>query len=126
MGYKNMVHYWHFKKGFGSLDPFVKFWWPSRFFLQNCENHEFPSLTTSLFCLRSKICRWSLGLETYIKFKWAHLMPKSMPHIHLKWIQIFRGKTLPRPANGPTEIYKPYLEGLIGVTPKRLPRKKAP
>ena len=42
MGYGNLDHYWHSKKGIGSLDALVNFWWPSRFFLQNRENHKFP------------------------------------------------------------------------------------
>ena len=58
----------------------------------------------------------------------AHLTPKGFPKIHLKWMKIFKifffrtlhilgakhkqninKKWLQWPANGPTEIYEPYL-----------------
>ena len=41
MGYSNLAHYWYLKKEIGSLDAFVKFWLPSRFFLLNRETREF-------------------------------------------------------------------------------------
>ena len=30
MGFKNMVHYWQFKKEIGSSDAFIKCLWPSK------------------------------------------------------------------------------------------------
>jgi hypothetical protein len=44
MGHKQYVHYWHLKKEIESIDAFVKFWWPSGFFLQDCKKCEFLSL----------------------------------------------------------------------------------
>ena len=113
-----------FKKEIGSIDPFVQFLWPSRFFLQNHENRKFLSLTREfiLSCnahFQEALKLASLGLETnFFLFsngpfaKWA---------IHLKWIQSFRTlhfrgalvgnlykilpqKLLQRPPNGPNEI----------------------
>ena len=59
MGCENMVHYWHFKKEIGSLDAYVNFWWPSRFFLQNRDNHKFLSLTSELILSRIRNFRRS-------------------------------------------------------------------
>ena len=59
MGYTNLVHQWPLKREIGSPDVLVEYRWPSRFFLQNLENREFPSLALNFSWSLSNIFKRS-------------------------------------------------------------------